>query len=145
MKRIALEIVALGSGIDEAVVEVSIVSHQYCTCAMLCFHFLANILENFPKHFRFLVSDSQGMVRINPGELQRRLFKVGTRKRFYSIEPGILRFQDTIFIHADTDGSNFQYGISLVVKPATLNIHHHGQVAAKTAGKQGGWLGITGR
>ena len=125
MERVTFKFVTLGSSIYKAMVKMCIVPDQNGTCAIFIFHFLTNIFEYFFKDFRLFMCDSQWVIWINTGELQGRLFQVGSREGLNAKEPGVFRLQNAIFIHADSDGSNFQDGICVFVKAAAFNIYDY--------------------
>ena len=65
------------AGVNEAVVEVCVVTHQDCPPALICFHGIAHYFEQGLEHLLFRTGDSQWMIGVYAGELQRCRFDVG--------------------------------------------------------------------
>ncbi len=135
MERIALEIVALGCGTDETVIEMRVVRDQDGAFAAGSFHLGADVLEHVLEDFMFRMRNAQRVMRIDASELERRLFQVGARERDYPVEMGIFGHQLAVLVEIDRDGGDFQDGICLRIEAATLDINDYRQETAEAEGQ----------
>ena len=93
MKRIALQVMARARGIDKAEIEMSVVTYQNRTLALIALHGCAHGLEKCLEYLFLAAGDAQGMIRIDAGKLQCSFLDIGTFERNDALEKGLINFQ----------------------------------------------------
>src|SRR5690606_9499690 len=120
--------------IDEAMIEVGIVSHQDGALALVGLDGLANDSEHLIEYFLLRARDAQRMPGIDACELESGLFDVGALEGNDAVEEGLLHAQHALAVEAQDDGGNLQNGVGLAVETTALDVHHYRKVAAETVG-----------
>ncbi|MNT26391.1 hypothetical protein D3C72_1619620 [compost metagenome] len=100
---------------------------------------LAHATKDIGQGRFFTDRHAQWVVQLDTGELQGRLFDVGALEWFDAEEIGVLREQETFFVHADGHCGNFQQRVSGAVEPAGFYVHDNGQITTETLGHWMAW------
>ncbi len=83
VKRIALDLVAVGRGIDEIQVKRRVMANQNSACAGVFPYRAAHRLENHPQRFLFRFRKTERVVRVDPGKFQGFFVQMRAGERFH--------------------------------------------------------------
>lgn len=123
VERIALDLRARGGSKQELVVKERIVADQHCPIAVKVLNALADIRENRAQRLFFIHRVSEGVVGIDPRELQRGLFDIGPGKRCYMKMAGVVFLQPAMIVEIQGHGGNFEQGIGRSIESPGLHVN----------------------
>ena len=131
VKGIALDGAAFDSGVQEARIEMGVVAHQDGPLAALFLDLAAHQAKDLGERQVFRLRGPKRVVGIDAGEIQRRLFDVGTVKRRHIEAVDGMKPQLATVIHAHKSRGNLQNGVGGRAKAARLQIHDYRQKTAE--------------
>ena len=124
-------------GIEEIQVEVRVVAHQDRALAAVLAHRRAHRREHVVQRLVLAFGETEGMVEVDAGDLQRLRIDVGTGGRHHVRAGAFAEHVAAGRVQVDRAHRDLQQRVPVPVEAAGLDIDHHRQEAAE-ARRHGG-------
>lgn len=122
MEGIPFQAGPLSGDIEKTGIEVGVVSNQYGPVAMICFHREPDDTEELSEGDGLGQRATQGVLRIDPGELQRRGVQICPLEGFNVATVGGLDNELSLFVHGQLGDRHFQNSVGLAVESPGFDV-----------------------